>query len=409
MPPSHCGTSEFQISIFDAFFELYKDKYDIFLFTNYEADEYHNLSGKYDNILYPDTITGAFHLGYAPNQLMFFNNQKNMNEHCLKIVQTMFDIIMTRRIDEFFTADMKKIVELGIKLSDGVVFISEFTQDDFKARYANERFINEKKLKVIYPATDLYVPAKNDYQMPFDKYFLIIGNMFEHKVIKETIEAVKDTRHNYIVIGYGESEYIYPNIFGYMNGHIDNDYLRLLYSMCDAVIYPSLYEGFGLPVVMSFEHGKRVVANNNALNNELCRHFHDFKDYFSFYDSFDQLPGIIDKVSSETDVKLIMYGDTWARAAKELDSFFEEVLSSDVDIVCVNERWSLYETIESERQIVYDEMTQKANEITAMVTAELEILYKQFGNYKLFPMLYFALKKHVKHRWSRLFKLLKRS
>jgi hypothetical protein len=232
--------------------------------------------------------------------------------------------------------------------------------------------------------------------------------MFEHKVIKETIEAVKDTKYNYIVIGYGESEYIYPNVFGYMNGHIDNDFLSFLYSRCDAVIYPSLYEGFGLPIVMSFKHNKRVVVNNNALNSELCKHFNEFKDYFYFYDSFDQFPEIIENVGSKTEVNQVMYDDSWSRVAKELESFFEEVLNSETDMTHINERWSLYETIESERQIVYDEMTQKANEITAMVTAELEILYKQFDNYKLFPMLFFAMKKHVKHRYSRLFKLIKR-
>jgi len=407
MPPYHCGTSEFQITAFDAFYRLYKEKYDLFLYTNYEADEYHKLSSKYDNILYPDTINGTFHIGYAPNQLMFYDNQAVLNKRCLKIVQTMFDVIMTRRIDEFFGADMDKVVELGIRLSDGIVFISNNTKNDYKARFINESFINDKKLKVIYPTIEITAPEKSDYDLPFEKYFLIVGNMFEHKVIKETIEAVMDTRYNFIVIGYGENDYMYPNIFCYMNGHIDSDYLYFLYSKCEAVIYPSIYEGFGLPIVISLKHNKRVILYENDLNNELCQHFYRFKDHFSMFSRFEQICGIIDKIDCASEISHSEFDDSSDRVAMEIDSFFEEVLKTEVSIAELNERWSLFQTIEAERMHAYDEMTEVANVALTKIIAELQVLYRQFDNYKLLPLLKFAIKKHIKHRYPKFFRSLK--
>ncbi|MCL2819390.1 MAG: hypothetical protein FWD38_00940 [Oscillospiraceae bacterium] len=407
MPPYHCGTSEYQLSVYEAFYKLYKEKYNIFLLANTEADEYHGLTRRFERILYPETVTGVFHLGFAPNQLMFYENQVLLNKHCLRIVQTMFDIIMTRRFDDAFKTDMKKIVDLGIKLSDGIVFISTFTQDDFMARYIGEQFIRDKKYKMIYPATEFGAPEKTDYDLPFDSYYLIVGNMFEHKVLKETIEAVANTKNNFIVLGYGESEFIYPNVFGYMNGLIDDDFLRFLYSRCNAVIFPSLYEGFGFPVVMSLNHNKRVILNNNALNNELYQHFSEFKAYFSFYDRFEQIPEIIGELDSGNDSLNAKYEDSWERAAVELEIFLGEVLNIPFDATALNERWNIFNIIEVEKMFKYDDLMRKANDFTDTASEELEILYKQFGNYKLLPMLKFAVKKHIKHRYSRLFKRLK--
>jgi glycosyltransferase involved in cell wall biosynthesis len=408
MPPYHCGTSEFQITVFDAFYRLFKDKYDLFLYTNHEADEYHKLSSKYDNMLYPDTIDGTFHIGYAPNQLMFYDNQSEMNKRCLKIIQTMFDIIMARRIDEFFGADIDKAVELGIRLSDGIVFISNNTKNDFTSRYTNESFARDKQLEVIYPTIELTASEKNDYDLPFDSYFLIVGNMFEHKAIKETLEAVRDTSHNFIVIGYGENDFMCPNIFCYMNGHIDSDYLYFLYSKCDAVIYPSLYEGFGLPIVISLKHNKRVILYENNLNKELCQHFFQFKDYFSMFSRYEQIREIIDSMDFNSELLHSEFNDSSDRVAMELDSFFEKVLETKVNTTKLNERWNLYQTIEAERMHAFDEMTQVANVALNEIIGALQVLYRQFDNYKLLPLLKFAVKKHIKHKYPNFFRKIKK-
>jgi len=319
----------------------------------------------------------------------------------------MFDVIMSRRFDDTFKTDMKRVVDLGVKLSDGIVFISKFTQDDFMARYVNEGFVKDKLYKVIYPSTEFGLPEETDYDVPFEQYFLIVGNMFEHKVLKETIDTVADSGHNYIVIGYGESDYIYPNVFGYMNGLIDDDFLRYLYSKSNAVIFPSLYEGFGFPIVMALINNKQIIVNNNCLNNELSQNYPQFKDYFSFYDRFEQINDIVDKLDYSVESLDIKFDDSWERAAVELDDFFEEVFDIEFNAEALNERSNAYDIIDAEKMITYNEILQKSNAFTDRVAAELEILYKQFGNYKIIPMLKFALKKHLKHRFSRLFNLLK--
>jgi hypothetical protein len=399
MPPIYCGTSEFQISAFESFYRQYKDKYDIFLYTSRYADEFHELSSKFDNILYPDTIDGTFHLGFAPNQLMYYDPQAVMNKHCLKVVQTMFDIIMVR-IDEHFGVDINADVELGIRLSDGIVFISKYTENDFLTCFSNEGIAGEAKYKVIYPTTKFSDLAKREYDLPFEEYFLIAGNHFKHKGVRETIAAVSGTQHSFIAIGYEDNNYIYPNVYSYASGLLDDDFLNFLYANCKAVIFPSLYEGFGLPIATGLKNGKRVIVNSNPLNYELLEHFKKFENYFLFFDSFEQISDIINSADFSQDISHIEYDDSWDRVATELESFFDEILTEDIDMDKLNARWNTYKLIDAKMRDAELRAVEPLNE-------RLTSYYNQFGNYGLFRLLFFAVKEHVKMRHPGLFRFLK--
>jgi glycosyltransferase involved in cell wall biosynthesis len=401
MPSYHCGTSEYQTSVFEAFCRLYIDKYEIILYTNREADEYHGLSEKYGNVLYPDTLCGKFHLGYAPNQLMSFDAQLTMNAQCLKIVQTMFDIIMVR-VDEHFDMDVNTEVEFGVKLSDGIVFISEYTKNDFSACFANKNSINDKKYKVIYLASELKQKEENSYELPFEEYFLVHGNSFKHKAINETVEAVSNTQYNYIVIGSDDGCYIHPNVYSYRSGHLEEGFLGYLYANCKAVVFPSLYEGFGLPVVMGLKSNKRVILYDNALNRELISHFSDFRDYFFCFERFSQITDIIEGIDFSAEITKTRYNDTWDRVASELESFFCEILDVDVEPDKLRERWYYYKLIEA---------GQINNEscIVNSLKREIAELNDELGDYRSVAALFVKLKRFFRRRLPWLFRIIKRS
>jgi len=398
MPLYHCGTSEYQIAVFDAFYRLYKDKYDIFLYISHEADAVHKLSGKYDNIFYPETLSGTFHLGFAPNQLMFYEPQETMNRCCLKVIQTVFDIIMVR-IDEHTIIDTNSDVELGIKLSDGIVFISDNTKNDFMSCFTDQSSIKDKQLRVIYPATGITAPVKDYYELPFEEYFLVIGNSYKHKSIKETIKAISGIHHNFIIVGFDNNDYIHPNIYSFKSGLLDDDLLSYLYANCKAVIFPSLYEGFGFPVVISLKNHKRVIVNDNNLNRELEKHFDQFRDHFLFFSSFTQIGEIIENTNFLKEITQVEYADSWDRVAIELESFFSDIIGTETDPEKLNERWHVYKLVEGKLA--------ESSLLIKSLRAELASLYNQFNSYKLPSLLFFAIKEHVKKRHPRLFKALK--
>ena len=49
-----------------------------------------------------------------------------------------------------------------------------------------------------------------------------------------------------------------------MLGYISNDDLKDYYSKAEIFVYPSLYEGFGIPILEAFASGCPVVCSNNS-------------------------------------------------------------------------------------------------------------------------------------------------
>ncbi|MDR2591005.1 MAG: glycosyltransferase [Oscillospiraceae bacterium] len=458
LTPQYNGTSEYLRSYYDAFYRLFSDKYDIYLYVTHEVDEFFEFSKKYINVLYPETLDGEFHLGFSPNQLMFYEQQVTLNKHCLKIVQSILDIIALR-IDEHVSVDGIGDIELGILLSDGIVFISDFAVNDFKAYFSSVAILNNmKKLKQkrIYLTSKLDEP-KMEYDLPFDKYFLIVGNSYKHKALNETISAVVDTQENFIVIGLGENDYIKPNIYGYQSGFLDDDFISYLYANCTAVIFPSLYEGFGLPITICLKLNKIIIVNNNDLNKELREHYYDFKRYIITYDNFDDIRDIINKTDFSTTLASVEFIDTWDRAATELESFFAELLNTKVDLIKLNERYHMdillsagvndrldvcmtglkaeishlnhqieLHLIENTRlynetkELIVEkgnllnekhELTIERDEVIIekdVLSLTLNHLYSRFNEYKLFSLMRFSLIENLKHRHPKLYRLLSR-
>lgn len=53
--------------------------------------------------------------------------------------------------------------------------------------------------------------------------------------------------------------------------HLDDNELRQEYNQCDIVLFPSFYEGFGLPVIEAFAVGKPVITSNLSPMKEIAR------------------------------------------------------------------------------------------------------------------------------------------
>ncbi len=54
-----------------------------------------------------------------------------------------------------------------------------------------------------------------------------------------------------------------------LTGGVDDSALRILYQRCAAFVFPSLYEGFGLPILEAMHCGAPVVAGNNSSQGEV--------------------------------------------------------------------------------------------------------------------------------------------
>ncbi|MFT5820435.1 MAG: glycosyltransferase involved in cell wall biosynthesis [Crocinitomix sp.] len=106
-------------------------------------------------------------------------------------------------------------------------------------------------------------------------YILFVGQIREHKNIYRVVEAFKrfsesNPTYQLIIVGHN-----YLNLALNENNiqHIDrvsNKSLKALYSACTSFLFPSLFEGFGFPILEAMSYGKPVITTNYGATAEVA-------------------------------------------------------------------------------------------------------------------------------------------
>lgn len=106
-----------------------------------------------------------------------------------------------------------------------------------------------------------------------DRFILSVG-VSPRKNINNTVKAfmkIKKTEKNLQLLIVGH-KYIDINVSEgvIFTGHVEKDDLPHLYSAAETFLYPSLYEGFGLPILESMSCGTPVVTSNRSSMKEVA-------------------------------------------------------------------------------------------------------------------------------------------
>jgi glycosyltransferase involved in cell wall biosynthesis/GT2 family glycosyltransferase len=179
-----------------------------------------------------------------------------------------------------------------IKGSTAVVCVSEFTRLEVLERYPS---IPEEKLKVIHGGVDLdrFHPCspgviKDRYEI--NDYLLCVGEVRPYKNIENVFRALGlwSDGPQLAISGsiLGNHKAKLEKLASSLNienrvtwlGYVPDDLLPNLYSEATAFIFPSLYEGFGLPLVEAMACGCPTISSNRASLPEIggkSAHFFD--------------------------------------------------------------------------------------------------------------------------------------
>jgi glycosyltransferase involved in cell wall biosynthesis len=110
-------------------------------------------------------------------------------------------------------------------------------------------------------------------------------------------------------------------------GYLSEEELRRQYRSCAAVVYPSLYEGFGLPVLEAFSTGSRVITSRGTVMEEIAG---DAARYFDPLDSGDMArtigAALAEGPPGSGDIaryRAILDTYTWEASARKLLGLFE--------------------------------------------------------------------------------------
>ncbi|MGL5649036.1 MAG: glycosyltransferase family 4 protein [Clostridium sp.] len=220
-------------------------------------------------------------LYHIPQNGLGFPFEKNLNT-----VVTIHDLIpytMPETVGpgylKRFLRDMPNIIEN----SKGILTVSEYSKKDILRFFKG---YPEEKIFVTPLATnDSYKPLNKDLcrkeiskKFNFNTpYILYIGGFSSRKNVKALIDAFIDCRssllkeYKLLIVGslkddgellfnYAKENNMLSSII--FTGFVENSMLPILYNGADTFVYPSLYEGFGLPPLEAMSCSTPVIASN---------------------------------------------------------------------------------------------------------------------------------------------------
>ncbi|MGY0374311.1 glycosyltransferase family 4 protein [Clostridium sp. JNZ J1-5] len=206
----------------------------------------------------------------------------DINIKCKKVI-TVHDLIpyiMPETVGKGYLLKFLKDVPEIIQNIDGIITVSEYSKKDILKFFP----IDPNKIFVTPLAADsIYRQLDKNYCKDFlsknyniDKPFILyIGGFSPRKNVKALINSFirvlsnLDKDHNLVIVGakkdlgeYLSSKYSYLESKIKFTGFIPQDELPIFYSCCEAFVYPSLYEGFGLPPLEAMSCGAPVITSN---------------------------------------------------------------------------------------------------------------------------------------------------
>lgn len=228
-----------------------------------------------DVVLYPKNIIPITH--------HWFLNSKKVNViHDLAYFDTNLN-----EYKFFDTIYMRTFMGLSCRIADRIIAVSQNTKNDI-IKILN---IPKEKIIVVYEGVeDKFKRQSNQgliektlkkfkIKRPFMFY---CGSLSPRKNILRTLQAfneIKDKLPHNIYLAGGQSwhdkdvlNYIKGNLINrvFQIGYITDDELINLYSSADLFLFPSLYEGFGLPILEAQACGCSVLTSSTTSCGEIA-------------------------------------------------------------------------------------------------------------------------------------------
>ncbi|MCX6763506.1 MAG: glycosyltransferase family 1 protein [Candidatus Moranbacteria bacterium] len=179
----------------------------------------------------------------------------------------------------------KFVIRFAITRAEKVIAVSNFTRKDILSHYA----VNPEKVEMTYEAADDFCWTSNENPEIILKkyaiikpYLLYVGNPYPHKNLEKLILVFADiisARPDLHLVLVGKDDYFYARLqtvakenniknvifAGYV---LDKD-LDVVYRQAILYVFPSLYEGFGIPPLEAMAKGTPVASSDHACMQEI--------------------------------------------------------------------------------------------------------------------------------------------
>lgn len=206
-----------------------------------------------------------------------------------------------------------KNIKESIKASAMIITISEHSKKDLLDMFD----VMPDKIFVTYPPLMLKPLSSEEenislflkkYNLRFRNYILFVGAIEPRKNVGRLIDAYSmiDTSMPLIIVG--KKAWLYEKELARnlenvrLLGHVSADDLRYLYSGAYCFVFPSLYEGFGLPPLEAMAFRCPVITSNVTSLPEVCGDAALYVDPYDINDISEKIERLLDNQKLRTEL-----------------------------------------------------------------------------------------------------------
>lgn len=345
------GTTEYSVSLLRSFVHNFGDRYDVDVLVARDVYEFYGLSSMEHMGVYfldqDEERLPLYHMIFSPSQVFDMRYIRLFNKISPRIVVSVLDAILWRSgyLDVAHTGGYTSCIGAFLmRHGNGMLFISKTAHDDVKDFFhliKNDRlhtcvtYLAQGKIKNDH---DNIVITEKYKHILEKKYVLIIGNKFKHKSVSEAHDNLKDLDVSQVYIGCENDELKRDHIYFFNGGDIPEHVMQKLYQNAHLIVFPSQYEGFGLPILKAIEYNKKIILFKNQINQEVVGQFVQDREQSVFFEQFAQLSGLVTEHMSDYAVKSFL-DRSWHDVAAETELFFHKIIEAPVDTEYLRERW----------------------------------------------------------------------
>jgi glycosyltransferase involved in cell wall biosynthesis len=177
------------------------------------------------------------------------------------------------------------VIRRAVRRAAGIIAVSKYTKKDIVDQFQ----VNPDRVIVTYEAVDTPQTGTADAQGlertygVHSPYVLYVGNVYPHKNAEGLLHAfmeIRERRPDIQLVLVGKSDYFFErvkNLAGQLGladsvrfpGFVPDADLSGVYRGAAVYVFPSFYEGFGLPALEACAYGTPVVASNSSCLPEI--------------------------------------------------------------------------------------------------------------------------------------------
>lgn len=229
------------------------------------------------------------------------------------LTHLIYSEFLTKKMAKFYAKIMMKI---AVKKAKIVITDAENTKKDILKYFK----VKEDKIKVIPLGVKEGIEERpkekinylyEKFNIPKDKRILMfVGNLKPHKNLDRLLQAfskMKNQDNVLLLVGKAFEDYTLAEKEKELKiedrvihtGIVSEEELCDLYNLVDLFVFPSLYEGFGLPVIEAMICGTKVVSSNSSTLPEVGG---DLIPYFN-PENVEEMAGVITKELEREDTE----------------------------------------------------------------------------------------------------------